>query len=144
MGSQSSAFLPDVDSGIVSVLLAEDDPANRFMLRTYLERLGVEVRTAGCGTEALRLLGMQRFDLVVLDIVLPRMDGLEVLRRLRSERHPQRGVPVLVQTGRVSREDVTRFREAGCDEWIAKPYRPDDLMGKVVEMLAARGALIVA
>lgn len=131
MGSQHS--------GPVSVLLAEDDAANRFVLTSYLEKLGMAVRPATNGHEALQLLDCERFDLVILDIVLPGMDGLEVLTRLRHPSHPQRGVAVLVQTGRVTRDDLARFREAGCDACVAKPYRPEDIMGKVVDVLTARG-----
>jgi len=122
-----------------TVLLAEDDAANRFVLQSYLEKLGLAVRVATNGMEALRLLAAEVFDLVILDIVLPGVDGLEVLTRLRAEDHPLRDVPVLVQTGRVTRQDMERFREAGCDDCISKPYKPEDIMGKVVNLLKERG-----
>lgn len=121
-----------------SVLLAEDDPANRFVLQTYLEKLGLVVRTAANGIETLRLLASERFDLVILDIVLPGVDGVEIMRRLRAPGHPLRDVPVLVQTGRATREDVDIFRQAGCTDCIFKPYKPEDIMGKVVELLGSR------
>lgn len=121
-----------------SVLLAEDDPANRFVLQAYLEKLGLVVRTAANGIETLRLLASERFDLVILDIVLPGVDGVEIMQRLREPGHPLRDVPVLVQTGRATREDVAIFRQAGCTDCIFKPYKPEDIMGKVVELLGSR------
>ncbi len=140
--ADSPAVLRPSGGDGVRVLVAEDDAANGFVLQVYLQKLGADVRLASSGTEAWRLLAAERFDLVILDIVLPGMDGLELLTRLRAPAHPQRQVPVLVQTGRVGQEDIVRFRAAGCDACIAKPYRPEDIMGMVVGMLAERGCAL--
>lgn len=126
----------------LKVLVAEDDPANGFVIKSVLSTAGFEVHVAVSGCEALDRIQTDDYDLIVLDIVLPRVDGLEVLKRLRSPDFPKPGLPVLIQTGRAVAADIARFTDAGCDGWIVKPYKAEALLEKVLEILDAKGVAI--
>lgn len=126
----------------LKVLVAEDDPANRFVIESILSMAGFEVHVAVSGCEALDRIKTEDFDLIVLDIVLPRVDGLEVLSRIRSPESPRKDLPVLIQTGRAVAADIARFMDAGCDGWIVKPYKAEALLEKILEILHVRGVSI--
>ncbi|EPR35053.1 response regulator receiver protein [Alkalidesulfovibrio alkalitolerans DSM 16529] len=141
-GGLPSQGLKSGDLARLRILVAEDDPANRFVIESILARAGFEVHVAVSGCEALERLRTAEYDLVVLDIVLPRVDGLEVLRRVRSPESHRKDLPVLIQTGRAVAADIARFTDAGCDGWIVKPYKAEALLEKILEILHARGISI--
>ena len=108
-----------------SVLLVEDNPINALVATRMLERLGCRVVQASDGEEALRLMHTARFDLVLMDCHMPRMDGFEATRRLRSmeEEDALRRLPVIAHTASCMPEEVLRCREAGMDDLLAKPVK---------------------
>jgi CheY-like chemotaxis protein/anti-sigma regulatory factor (Ser/Thr protein kinase) len=107
----------------LSVLLAEDDPVNAVLARALLVRLGHDVEAVGDGAAALAAWRARRFDLVLLDIRMPELDGLEVIRRIRAEElaetRPRTRLVALTAAGLA--EDQARALEAGADEHLAKP-----------------------
>ena len=117
--------------GPARVLVVEDDRTVAEVVTRYLEREGFAVETVGDGPDALARAHVQAPDLVVLDIMLPGLDGLEVCRRLRS-RAP---VPVVMLTARGSEEDRVLGLELGADDYVSKPFSPRELTARVKAVL---------
>jgi adenylate cyclase len=106
-----------------SVLVVDDDPVNRSMLSRSLEVDGHEVTTVENGAEALELAGSQDFDVVLLDVVMPGMDGYQVLERLKAD--PElRHLPVVMVTGVDDVASAVRCIELGADDYLSKPVDP--------------------
>ncbi|MEZ5288163.1 MAG: response regulator, partial [Vicinamibacterales bacterium] len=99
---------------MVSLLLVEDNPANAEMLRRRLERRGFEVHVTADGSDALAAITRVAPDLILMDLGLPGMDGLEVTRRLKAD-PARRRIPVIALTAHALRTDEARALEAGCD-----------------------------
>jgi len=116
-------------SGVV--LVVEDDRELREAVRRYLERAGHAVHTTGSGAEALGLLDTGGVDLVVLDLGLPDVDGLEVLAAARQSRE----VPVVVLTARSQVEDRIDGLRRGADDYVTKPFSPTELVLRVQAVL---------
>jgi DNA-binding response OmpR family regulator len=109
------------------VLIVDDDPKIREVLRLYVEREGHRAAFAADGPEALAVAGQSRPDLVLLDVMLPGLDGFEVCRRLREESD----VPVLLLTARSGDSDKVVGLDIGADDYIVKPFSPRELMARV-------------
>jgi len=116
-------------SGVV--LVVEDDRELREVVRRYLERAGHAVHTTGSGAEALSLLDTGGIDLVVLDLGLPDVDGLDVLAAAREGRE----VPVVVLTARSQIEDRIEGLRRGADDYVTKPFSPTELVLRVQAVL---------
>jgi DNA-binding response OmpR family regulator len=116
------------------VLVAEDDEDIRALVRHRLSRNGFEVVMARNGEEALRLAEERPPDLAILDVRMPRMDGLEVVQRFRADPRTAR-VPVLLLTASVQEADVVRGLEAGADDYLWKPFSPQELGLRVEAIL---------
>ena len=113
-----------------TVLVVDDDRNLRTIIRTNLELAGYGVVTASDATAALALLAQEIPDLIVLDIVLPGMDGFELCRRIR--RHPTCAhVPIMMLTARGETEDAVTGFEAGADDYITKPFSPQEMLARV-------------
>lgn len=110
-----------------SVLVVEDDPTVRETVTLLLERAGFEVCAVGDGQESLDLLDRRRFDLVVLDVMLPGRDGFEVCRAVR--RWSQ--VPIVMLTARTDTVDVVTGLELGADDYLTKPFQSAELLARV-------------
>ena len=110
------------------ILLVEDDPRAARFVKEGLEEEGHTVDVAGDGVEGVQLGHLNPYDLIVLDIQLPRKDGLEVSRELRRE-----GVatPILMLTGRDTTTDIVRGFDAGADDYLTKPFDFDVLLARV-------------
>jgi two-component system phosphate regulon response regulator OmpR len=106
------------------ILLVEDDPRLAEMLLEYLGQAGFGVTVASRGATALERLNEADYDAVVLDLMLPDMDGLEVCRRLRA----QRDTPVLMLTARGDAIDRIVGLELGADDYLPKPFEPRELL----------------
>ncbi|HWE63258.1 MAG TPA: response regulator transcription factor [Chloroflexota bacterium] len=118
------------------ILVVEDEPTVSDVVARYLRREGYGVSTAGDGEEGLRLALQHRPDLVVLDLMLPGLDGLEVCRRLRAERQ----TPVVMITAKSEEHDVVLGLGLGADDYIRKPFSPAELVARVKAVLR-RGRL---
>jgi two-component system, OmpR family, response regulator len=121
---------------VVHVLLVEDDDDNRELMAEVLESAGYQVIAAGSGAEGLQTLAERSVDVVVTDVGMPGMGGLEVARAAK-EIAPQ--VPVVVVTGYAEREDITRARGHEVDAVLVKPVDPDSLTAVVDDMVKGRG-----
>jgi DNA-binding response OmpR family regulator len=118
--------------GVPTVLLVEDDTGIAVPLSRALQREGHEVMVVGDGYSALSCAGHQRVDLLVLDLGLPGMDGLDVCRRLRRTRPD---LPVLMLTARTDEVDFVVGLDAGADDYVAKPFRLAELLARVRALL---------
>jgi DNA-binding response OmpR family regulator len=116
-----------------TVLVVEDDREIRGLLRRYLERAGYAVHSTGSGAEAIRLLGAGGVQLVVLDLGLPDVDGLEVLAAARDKAVTE--VPVVVLTARSTVEERVRGLRQGADDYVVKPFSPTELVLRVGAVL---------
>ena len=103
------------------ILLADDEPRLLHVVGLYLSMEGFEVTEASDGTEAIAMLDKDEFDLAILDVMMPGVDGIEVCRHIRSQPRTQT-MPVLVFTSLSSDKDVERARLAGANHLITKPF----------------------
>jgi DNA-binding response OmpR family regulator len=108
------------------VLVADDDTDILALVRFRLERDGYEVLSAPDGETALDLALARPPDLALLDVMMPRLDGYEVTRRLRAH-GPTTAIPIILLTARVQEPDVERGFEAGADDYVTKPFSPQAL-----------------
>lgn len=119
------------------VLVVDDEPNILRLCRLYLEREGYEVVEASDGQVALDLARRQKPDLVVLDLMLPKVDGYEVCRRLRSDSD----VPIIMLTARDEDVDKIVGLELGADDYVTKPFNPRELVARVKAVLRRPGDL---
>ncbi len=119
------------------VLVAEDDVKQAHLVRVYLEREGHSVQVVGDGRAAVDRCRAYRPDLVVLDVMMPGLDGLDVCRILRSESD----VPILLLTARATEDDLLVGLDIGADDYLTKPYSPRELAARVRALLRRSGRL---
>jgi len=113
------------------VLIIEDGEQDRNLVKTLLEREGYEVIEAETGEKGLELLETAQPDLVILDLILPGVDGLEVCRRIRAKHE----IPVIMVTAREEEVDTVVGLELGADDYVVKPYRTREFLARVRAML---------
>ena len=120
-----------------TVLVAEDDEDIRSLVAFRLERAGYRVVAAADGRRAYEVAVAQLPDLAVLDVMMPRLDGYELMRRLRADERTSR-LPIILLTARAQESDVQRGLEAGADDYIRKPFSPQEVMARVQAILGRR------
>jgi len=113
------------------ILAIDDDPLLLELITQSLKKGGYEVIIASDGQEGLRVLAEQKPHLVVLDIMLPSMDGWEVCRRIRKVST----IPIIMLTARGSHSDVVRGLQVGADDYLVKPFHPEELLARVLAVL---------
>jgi CheY-like chemotaxis protein len=118
------------------ILLAEDEPINREIAMTLLEDVGLIVDIAPDGNEAVRLARQKHYDLILMDMQMPVMGGVDATRMIRA-RARGRHIPILALTANAYSEDKARCLEAGMDDFIAKPVEPDVLYSTLLRWLKA-------
>jgi len=119
------------------ILLAEDSVVNQRLAVAILEKHGHGVTVAGDGQAALELLRDGAFDLVLMDVEMPNLDGLEATAAIRQRERDGGGhVPVIAMTAHAMKGDRERCLEAGMDDYVSKPIRAADLFQKIAEVLA--------
>ncbi|MFB2838324.1 response regulator transcription factor [Floridanema evergladense] len=119
---------------MTTVLVVEDNKAQREMISDLLKKMGLKVSEASDGVEALEQIDGNPPDLVVLDIIMPRMNGYEVCRRLKSDKKTENLVVVMCSA---KKEEFDRYwgMKQGADAYIAKPFHPQELVGTVKQLL---------
>jgi DNA-binding response OmpR family regulator len=116
-----------------TVLVVDDEPTIVEVVARYLVRAGYETLEAGDGLEALRLVELRQPDLIVLDVMLPGIDGIEVMRRLHER--PGSPVPVVLLTARGEESDRLVGLRRGADDYVVKPFSPAELVARVEAVL---------
>ena len=117
-----------------AILIVDDNPVNLKLVKVLLEGEGYDARTARDAEEALEILGYFRPKLILMDIQLPGMDGLELTRRLKAD-PSTRGIVILALTAYAMKGDDQKMLEAGCDGYISKPVDTRTLPEKIKEYL---------
>ena len=119
------------------ILVVDDNVQNLELLAAYLESLGCQVVTAADGIEALEKVHGETFDLILLDIMMPRMSGFEVCRKLKSD-PATRDIPIITVTALTELGDIERGVECGTDDFISKPVNRLELITRVKSLLRVR------
>lgn len=117
------------------ILVVEDDPSIRMGLEDTLTAKGYEVEVVGRGSEGADRAISGRYDLVVLDVMLPDIDGFEVCRRIRQSKGASRRVPVIILSARGAELDRVRGLELGADDYVTKPFSLMELLARVASVL---------
>ncbi len=113
------------------ILVVEDEPSIREVISLYLKRAGFQVIETGDGQEAIHLLETTPLDLVVLDLMLPNIDGFEITRHLRAKGD----IPIIMLTARRSETDRIAGLEMGADDYVVKPFSPQEVVSRVRAVL---------
>ncbi len=119
------------------VLIADDNPQILELLEAYLEPLATQVETAADGRETLAAIERRPPDLILLDIMMPRMSGFEVCRTLKDDKR-WRDIPVIMVTALHEEGDMERARECGADDFLSKPVSKIELLSRVTNLLRYR------
>jgi DNA-binding response OmpR family regulator len=125
--------------GMTRILVVEDDPSIRMGLEDTLTAKGYEVDAVARGGEGAERALSGRYDLVVLDVMLPDLDGFEVCRRIRAGHGPARRVPVIMLSARGAELDRVRGLELGADDYVTKPFSLMELLARVASVLRRAG-----
>jgi two-component system sensor histidine kinase/response regulator len=118
-----------------AVLVVEDNLTNQYVVRKTLELLGFTVSLAGDGLEAVAMAGQQAFDLVLMDLQMPRLDGIGAARRIRAQEGPNRETPIIAITANAFTDDVRRCLDAGMNGHLSKPLRRRELAEMIETVL---------
>jgi two-component system response regulator ResD len=116
-----------------TVLVVDDEPTITEVVARYLQRAGYRTAIAADGAQALAAAGAQRPDLVVLDLMLPKLGGLEVMRRLREHDHAR--IPIILLTARGEESDRITGLKLGADDYVVKPFSPAELVARIDAVL---------
>jgi len=127
-----------VECGPLHILLAEDSPENQLLAILLLKKKGCSVVTAANGAEAIEKLRTENFDLVLMDIQMPQMDGFEATARIRSGEVPVADIPIIAMTAQAMSGDRERCLAAGMNDYVAKPLRAADLYTVVHRAISGR------
>ncbi|NPA51115.1 MAG: response regulator transcription factor [Epsilonproteobacteria bacterium] len=119
----------------IKILIIEDDPELSMVLSSYLQRHGMEVKEAEDPYLGLSMLTQENFDLVILDLTLPGMDGLEVIEKIREESD----IPIIISSARDDITDKVIGLERGADDYMPKPYDPRELITRIKTILRRSG-----
>jgi two-component system, cell cycle response regulator DivK len=120
------------------VLIVEDNHDNRAIFAAILHHYGYEVLEAADGEAGVRIATESRPDVILMDISLPRMDGIEATTRLKQAEETA-SIPIIAVTAHAMREDEERVRRAGCDAYLAKPVEPLRVIEEVTRVLDGSG-----
>jgi len=124
----------------LKVLLAEDNPVNQLVTMDLLDSVGVQVVLANNGAEALESLESDEFDVVLMDIQMPVMDGHQAMKHIRAEMDPKkRNIPILALTAHATEGEMEKCKRAGASDYLPKPFNPQDLFSKIA-VLARRSS----
>lgn len=121
-------------AGKKRILVIDDEEDMRYAVKIQLEANGYHVLTAGDGQEGLNLARRENPDLIILDLMLPKLDGYKVCRMLKFDRKYD-AIPIVIFTARAQSDDQRLGREVGADAYIAKPFEPKKLLGTIQDLL---------
>jgi two-component system, OmpR family, alkaline phosphatase synthesis response regulator PhoP len=124
-----------------SILVVEDDPAVSLITRDLFLKEGYAVKTAVNGQEALQAVATGNFDLMVLDLQLPDIDGIDICRRIKKD-YPDRNIPIFILTARGSSEDIVKGLEAGAEDYLPKPFNEREFLARARAILRRQQPLM--
>jgi CheY-like chemotaxis protein len=128
----NSEFTPeDSDPGDARILVVDDLDTNREIVEAYLEDIGYQIDTVGSGVEAIQMLESESYDLVLMDIQMPIMDGVTATKHIRAMPQPIRDIPIVAMTGNVLPQQVRSYLDAGMNDHIGKPIERAQLYNNV-------------
>ena len=139
--SCSSSALKASSARHLRILVAEDTVTNQIVLRAMIEKLGHRADVVGNGLEALNAVTSLPYDVVIMDVMMPEMDGVEAARAIRSLPLPQSKIPILGLTANISHEDHASYRLAGMDQIMTKPINQQDLGAALILATGPREGL---
>ena len=125
----------DLKLGGTNILLVEDNPVNQLVVTDLLNEIEAEVELAVNGQEAINLFDPEKHALILMDMQMPVMDGYEAIRKLRAAGF---NVPIVALTAHVSEVEMDKCKAAGADEYLSKPYKPEELYQKISQLLNTR------
>ncbi len=125
---------PEIDPKKVKILVVDDIPLNVLLVKKMLQPLGFETSEAEDGVVAMEKIEADKPDLILLDLMMPRMDGFEVLRRLRANEETK-SIPVIILSALNSNDDVAKGISMGAEDYITKPIIMDRLQSSVIKQL---------
>jgi two-component system, OmpR family, alkaline phosphatase synthesis response regulator PhoP len=141
MTEQNSAPAPDINSDTFlpqsTVLIVDDNPQNVELLQAFLESLPVKIVTAADGVEALEKVAAHKPDLILLDIMMPRMSGFQVCKRVKGDAKTK-DIQVLMVTALNELGDIEQATECGTDDFVSKPVNKFELLTRVKSLLRVR------
>lgn len=114
-----------------SILIVDDDKDIRNLISVYLENEGIDTQKAEDAAEALKLLEQKEFDLIILDIMMPNMDGIEACMKIREERN----LPIIMLSAKSEDMDKIQGLASGADDYLTKPFNPLELIARVKSQL---------
>lgn len=120
-----------------TILIAEDDTEINKLICKILEKGGYRAVSAFSGTEAELRFGMETYDMVILDLMMPGMDGESLLQKIRTDRKSD--IPVLILSAKSALEDKVTLLKSGADDYMTKPFEPDELLARVYALLRRCG-----
>ncbi|HKF15425.1 MAG TPA: response regulator [Gaiellaceae bacterium] len=135
-GSSAGAAAPSRSRPAPIVLIVDDDPRIREFVRVNLEMDGFSVREAGSADEGLAALEAEPPDLILLDVMMPRVDGWEMLQRVR-ERHGVDSIQVIMFSGQVDANATDQAEAGGAQAFVGKPFNPQDLVTRAKDLLGS-------
>lgn len=120
----------------VAVLVVEDNAVNQLLVKKVLEKTGCMIDIASNGTEAIKCLKSKKYDVVLMDVQMPEMDGYETTIHIRTKfAAPQSQIPIIAMTAHAFGSDVTQCISSGMNDYISKPFKPEDLYAKIIKHL---------
>lgn len=125
----------------MNILVTEDDPVNLMLVKGILAPLGHQITTAVNGSEALKKIESTTFDVLLLDIMMPDVDGFTITRHCRQDPR-YRDIPILLITALSSKNDLIRGFEAGATDYVSKPFHATELLHRVKAHIQLRGLQI--
>ncbi len=133
--AEAAAEAPAKVGHILNVLLAEDQPVNQKLMSAVMERLGHRLTIANNGVEAVRAVRKERFDLILMDIQMPELDGILTTKVIRSADEEWRDMPIIALTAHAMESHRQSYLAAGMDGFVSKPFRMDVLVGEMARVL---------
>lgn len=130
----------NANTPIGKILIAEDDPLSLESLTIFLEQFGYKVKTTNSGINVLKMLRKDNFDLILMDIQMPELDGLETIKGIRSIKHEgfQNDIPVIAMTAYAMKGDKEHFLGSGMDDYISKPIQFNLLLQKIIRLTSSK------
>ncbi len=135
-GGQTAAIMPGKTG---KILLAEDNPVNQKLVKTILDKRGWQTVVVDNGLAALAAWRSEHFDLILMDVQMPELDGVETTRRIRAEEREKERTPIVALTAHALEEDKTRCLAAGMDDYLVKPIHAEELMAMIQKWAGSRG-----